>query len=314
MVHRVAFHIEQRGGAVEFITASFIAAALVSLMLLAGPAAVAQNPRDPCVGDNGGVTLSPDFCATVFADNLGHARQMAFDPNGVLYVNTWSGRYYKNDRPAAGGFLIALKDNNGKGRADVIERFGDGVPQGSAGGTGIRIYNGGLYAEQNDKIIRYPLPANGVVPNEQPQVILSGLPLTGDHPMHPFAIDAQGHLFVDLGSATNSCQLQNRTANSPGHQPCTELETRAGIWLYDANKKDQHFSPAERYATGLRNGEGFAFDAAGRLFVTQHGRDQLSQNWPSLFTSEQNAQLPAEEMCNWKKAPTMAGRNAITMD
>jgi hypothetical protein len=101
MVHRVAFHIEQRGGAVEFITASFIAAALVSLMLLAGPAAVAQNPRDPCVGDNGGVTLSPDFCATVFADNLGHARQMAFDPNGVLYVNTWSGRYYKNDRPAA---------------------------------------------------------------------------------------------------------------------------------------------------------------------------------------------------------------------
>jgi glucose/arabinose dehydrogenase len=28
----------------------------------------------------------------------------------------------------------------------------------------------------------------------------------------------------------------------------------------EANKKDQHFSPAERYATGLRNGEGFAFD------------------------------------------------------
>ena len=35
------------------------------------------------------------------------------------------------------------------------------------------------------------------------------------------------------------------------------------------------FSPAERYATGLRNGEGFAFDGSGRLFVTNHGRDQL---------------------------------------
>ena len=112
---------------------------------------------------------------------------------------------------------------------------------------------------------------------------------------------AKAHLFVDLGSATNSCQLQNRIANSPGHQPCTELETRAGIWLYDANKKDQHFSPAERYATGLRNGEGFAFDSAGRLFVTQHGRDQLSQNWPSFFTAEQSAELPAEEIVQLEK-------------
>ena len=103
--------------------------------------------------------------------------------------------------------------------------------------------------------------------------------------MHPFAIDEEGHLFIDLGSATNSCQFQNRMPNSPGHQPCTELETRAGTWLYDANKKDQHFSSAERYATGLRNGEGFAFDTAGRLFVTQHGRDQLSQNWPRYFNA-----------------------------
>ena len=45
--------------------------------------------------------------------------------------------------------------------------------------------------------------------------------------------------------------------------PCKELETRGGIWRYDAKKTDQTFSPAERYATGIRNGEGFAIDAAG---------------------------------------------------
>ena len=232
----------------------------------------------------------------MFADTLGHARQMAFGPDGVLYVNTWSGTYYHNDKVPPGGFLIALKDSKGDGHADKIERFGDGVAQGSAGGTGIRVYKNGLYAEQNDKIIRYPLPTDGIAPKENPQVIVSGLPLAGDHPMHPFAIDDEGHLFVDLGSATNSCQFQNRMPNSPGHQPCTELETRAGIWLYDANKKDQRFSPAERYATGLRNGEGFAFDSGGRLFVTQHGRDQLSQNWPRYFNARQSAELPAEEI------------------
>ena len=47
---------------------------------------------------------------------------------------------------------------------------------------------------------------------------------------------------------------------------------------------------------GIRNGEGLAFDAAGRLFATQHGRDQLYQNWPQLYTPEQSADLPAEEL------------------
>jgi len=282
------------------------ASCVVGALWAAGSPALAQSKAvgttaDACGGDNGGITLPPGFCATVFADNLGHVRQMAFAPNGVLYVNTWSGRYYQNDTPPAGGFLIALKDTKGDGYADVIERFGPGVSQGSAGGTGIRFYNGGLYAEQNDRIVRYPLPAGSIVPTEQPQVILSGLPLTGDHPMHPFIIDADGHLYVDLGSASNSCQIENRTLNSPGHQPCTELETRAGTWRYDANKKDQHFSPAERYATGLRNGEGFSFDSSGRLFVTQHGRDQLSQNFPKLYTAAESARQPAEEIVELKQ-------------
>jgi transposase len=32
---------------------------------------------------------------TVFADNIGHARHLVVAPNGVVYVNTWSGVYYK---------------------------------------------------------------------------------------------------------------------------------------------------------------------------------------------------------------------------
>ena len=275
--------------------------ALLVAVFTTGPQAFAQTTgatNNTCPGDNGGLTLSHGFCATVFADNLGHVRQMAVAPNGVLYANTWSGRYYRNDTPPPGGFLTALKDSKGAGRADVIERFGPGVPQGSAGGTGVALYNGYLFAEQNDKIVRFKLPADGnsIAPKGTPETVVSGLPLTGDHPMHPFRIDADGHLYVDLGSATNACQVENRVKGSPGHQPCTELETRAGVWRYDANKTDQHFSTAERYATGIRNGEGFAFDGAGRLFVTQHGRDQLSQNWPNLYKPEQSANLPAEEL------------------
>ena len=48
---------------------------------------------------------------------------------------------------------------------------------------------------------------------------------------------------------------------------------------------------AERFATGLRNGEGIAFDSAGRIFATQHGRDQLRENWSALYTAEQGVAL-----------------------
>jgi len=279
-----------------------MASLVIALLLATGSSSAAQERHtaptstEACAADNGGITLPPGFCATVFADNIGHARHLVVAPNGVVYVNTWSGRYYHNDTPPAGGFLVALQDTNGDGRADATMRFGETREEGSAGGTGIALYNGGLFAEVNDRIGRYALPAGAIAPTGAPEVIVSGFPLTGDHPMHPFAIDAQGNLYVDLGSATNACQGQNRMPNSSGIQPCTELETRAGIWRYDANRTGQRFTPAERFATGLRNGEGIAFDAAGRIFATQHGRDQLAENWPNLYTPEQGANEPAEEL------------------
>jgi glucose/arabinose dehydrogenase len=232
----------------------------------------------------------------VFADKLGHARHLAVAPNGVVYVNTWSGRYFQNDTPPAGGFLIALQSTNNDGHADRVTRFGTSAADGNAGGTGIAIYRNYVYAETNDRIVRYPLPVDGIAPTAPPETVVLGLPLTGDHPMHPFTIDPQGNLYVDLGSATNSCQSENRIQSSKGIDPCTELRTRGGTWRYDANKLNQQFSPEERFVTGLRNGEGISRDSAGRIFATQHGRDQLWQNFPKLYTARQSAEEPAEEL------------------
>ena len=239
-------------------------AAAVAVPLLSALAAPASAQPAACSGDNGGITLSPGFCATVFADKLGHARHLAVAPNGVVYVNTWSGRYFQNDTPPPGGFLIALQSTNNDGHADRVTRFGPSAADGNAGGTGIAIYRNYVYAETNDRIVRYPLPADGTVPTASPDTVVFGLPLNGDHPMHPFLIDPQGNLYVDLGSATNSCQAENRILSSKGINPCIELRTRAGTWRYDANKLNQHFSPAERFVTGLRNGEGISRDSAGR--------------------------------------------------
>src|SRR5688500_16813375 len=47
-----------------------------------------------CPADNGGITLPTGFCATIFADSIGHARHIVVNSNGDVYVNTWSGEYY----------------------------------------------------------------------------------------------------------------------------------------------------------------------------------------------------------------------------
>jgi glucose/arabinose dehydrogenase/mono/diheme cytochrome c family protein len=256
-----------------------------------------------CPSDDTGLKLPRGFCATIFADGIGHARHLVVTPNNVVYVNTWSGEYYPAGEPVhEGGFLVALLDKSGTGKADVVERFGGTAQEDSHGGTGIALYKDSLYAEVNDRIIRYKLPANVLVPSNPPVTVVSGLPLGGDHPMHPFYISDDGMLYVDVATATNACQLKNRTLHSPGAEPCKELEARGGIWRYDANKADQIFSTSERYATGIRNAEGFGVDKAdNRVYITQHGRDQLHANWPEIYKPEEEATLPSEEVMLLKK-------------
>jgi glucose/arabinose dehydrogenase/mono/diheme cytochrome c family protein len=255
-----------------------------------------ETKRSSCPNNDTGLKLPAGFCAVVFADGIGHARHLVVSPSGVVYVNTWSGKYYGGEVPHAGGFLVALEDKTGSGTADVIQRFGETAQTGAAGGTGIGLYKDWIYAEVNDRIVRYALPPGSIVPRGAPETIVSGLPLGGDHPMHPFIIDSKGSMYIDVATATNACQLQNRQPGSPGANPCVELETRGGVWRYDANKTNQKFSPAARYATGIRNAEGLVIDSSGRLLATQHGRDQLHMNWPKLYKPTDEAILPAEEL------------------
>jgi glucose/arabinose dehydrogenase len=265
---------------------SFICLFFVALTACTGvrpeATASASSPAgEGCPEGNGGIRLPTGWCASVFADNLGHARHLVVSPSGDVYVNT-------SGKNAPGGFIVALRDADHDGKAEVVERFGK-----PGGGTGIAVQGDSLYAEADGKIVRYRLSSGSLVPSGEPEVILSGMPMDGDHPMHPFVVTTDGTLYVNSGSATDSCQVKNRTRESPGRMPCDELTTRAGIWRYDANKTGQIFSPAERYATGIRNAVGMAVNG-NTLFAAVHGRDQLSGNWPKLYSDAQNNELPAE--------------------
>lgn len=235
-----------------------------------------RPPPPGCDPDNAGLTLAPGFCATLFA-SLPGVRHLAISRNGDLFASA-QGR--------AGG-LFLLRDRDGDGHADTTATFMSGS------GTGVAVSGNAVYFAPADKVLRFGYRPGALAPDGPATVVVSGLP-TGGHTAKTLTLAKDGSLFVDQGSATNSCQVDDRKEKSPGQQPCAELAIRAGIWHYDATKTNQTPADGERWATGMRNTMAIAVEpSTGALFGASHGRDQLSANWG--FSDQDNAEKPAEE-------------------
>jgi glucose/arabinose dehydrogenase len=262
-------------------------------------AAGAASAATKCPGgDSAQLTLPAGFCASIFADSIGKARDLVVAPNGVVYVtleNMGTSTEQKvggqPQTPSPRGVAV-LRDANGDGKADSVKYFGD------RGETGIGIYNGHLYVDQQDRIVRWPLDSTAAVPTGKMEVVVSGIPAKPGHLARNFTIDQNGTLYLNVGSATNACQPKDREPNMAGQDPCRELSTRAGIWKFDANKMGQRFTPNARFATGIRNGMGLAVSPLdNKLWATQHGRDGLFDYWKSKFPDPKyQAENPAEEL------------------
>ncbi|MFQ5353503.1 MAG: PQQ-dependent sugar dehydrogenase [Thermodesulfobacteriota bacterium] len=249
-----------------------------------GEARVEEPRRDKgipeCDAHNAGLQLPEGFCAFLVADNIGPARHMAVNDNGDIYVAIRGGH----------GGIAALRDRDNDGRADIVRRFGD------AGGTGMGIWKGYLYFASNTFIDRYRLSEGSLVPPRPPERVVTGFPEQGQHAAKSFDFGDRGWMYVNIGAPSNACQEDTRTPGSPGMDPCPQLERHGGVWRFKADKTGQNFNEGTRYATGIRNSVAIAWNrAAGKLYVVQHGRDQLGQLWPDLYTDKESAELPAEE-------------------
>lgn len=252
----------------------------------------APEDRVVCAEDNGGITLPDGFCATVVADlesggEPARARHMAITPNGDIFVAINSPN---NDQPPFG--IIGLRDSDGDGDADIERQFSANL-----GGSGIAWRGGSLYFGANDRVLRFTLADGQLEPTGSPAVVVSGLPATGDHISKTIVLANDQTMYVNIGSASNACQVENREAGSPGVFPCPELSTRAGVWTFDPSGTNLTQANGTRFATGLRNMVALAVNPAnGALYGTQHGRDMLFENWPADFTVDEDAVLPSEEL------------------
>lgn len=233
--------------------------------------------------DNAGLKLPEGFNALIFADSLGHARHIDVNSNGDVYVSL--------SRVNNGGGMVCLRDQDGNERADVIHYHG------IYDGTGLRLHKNYVYFGADTVIVRYKLTDGELVPSDDAEIVAAGFDLQNQHETKPMTFDQDGNMYVTVGAPANACQEKDRTKGSPGIDPCPLLELHGGIWRFkdDVLNQDQA-KDGYRYATGIRNAVAIRWNhAENKLYAVQHGRDQLSQFFPELYTDEQSANLPAEE-------------------
>ncbi|MEP6858030.1 MAG: PQQ-dependent sugar dehydrogenase [Gemmatimonadales bacterium] len=254
-----------------------------------------RPPADPrCDRGDGDITLPPGFCASIFADEVGVARHLVVTPTGDVYVALENGnRSSANSThmrgPKGRGGMVALRDTNDDGRADIRLLIGD------ASNSGIALESPWLYVSSVTSVLRYRLDPGKLAPPGAPDTVVTGFPDTGGHSSRSLALDDSGNLFVNIGSDTNVCRSEG--AAPTFLDPCPELDVRAGIWRFDPNRLHQVYDISQRYATGIRNAVGLAWSPSlHALYATQHGRDGLRQNFPKLYTVDKGNDNPSEEL------------------
>ena len=223
------------------------------------------------------------------ADGLEGARHLDVTADGDIYVHLRGARGREPDPP--GGGVVALRDADGDGRAEVVLRFSDHY------GTGLQLRGDYLYLSTTTEVYRYRMTPGDLVPRGEPELIVSGFPEQRGHADKAFAFDESDHLYVNVGAPSNVC-MENRRPGSPGQEPGPQRVRQASVWRFDADTAGQtQESDGHQFVTGTRNIVAVAWDPTSRaIYAAQHGRDAVNTLWPGYYNEDANAELPSEEL------------------
>ena len=242
--------------------------------------------------NNGGLILPEDFKALVVHEGVGKSRHIAVNDNGDIYVKLRID-FGKNGN-------VALRDQDGDGKADIIQRFGD-YPNDGRFATEMKINEGYLYFSSELVVYRQKLDPQVLIPTSNPEVILKDPYPMRWHNAKSLAFDNENNIYVTFSGFTNSCEDLARGYDDPmatvlGRNPCDELDYLGSIWKFDKNILDQKLIDGVKYSTGVRSVVGLTWNnQLDQLFAVNHGRDYLHNHAPKYFSKWDNAVLPSEE-------------------
>ena len=211
----------------------------------AGKTCVGTNKADVYVSD-------PKLCVYEFAGDLSRPRQMAFAPNGDLFVSD--------------GSIIVLWDADKNGTSDDDERATFGQAQGLNHGIAFSRDHKFLYASSGTTVFRWAYTAGQRMAMGSAETVIRGIP-NGGHSTRTLAFDSQNRLIVSVGSAGNVDTSESDLANRSLIRRFTLPETipSGGIM----------HTMGEIVASGMRNEAGIYVDEQDRIWGVENGRDNL---------------------------------------
>ncbi len=214
---------------------------------------------DPCRGTP--LPLDRHFvptgmCARLVARVEGSARQIAFAPNGDLFVATYEGD----------ALLLRDDDADGSYSPTEIHRY---AMNGTALGNNVEITADHVYAGTQDSVVRWPYAPKALAPAGAREVVVSGLPQLGGHPLHTVHV-WDGWLYVHAGSADNMTNPM-----SPAYDTDRSLLKRFKLADFKPGAP-LAWKTGEVVAVGLRNMLGYTRNAAGKMFGVVNGIDDIS--------------------------------------
>jgi len=214
----------------------------------------------------GAWTIDPKMCVTSFAEGISAARGMTFAPNGDLLV------------VESGTGIVGLHDDDGDGHIDAATEQYTVVSMTSLN-HGITFSPDGsmLYASDPGNVYRWAWTPRTTLTS--PTTVIDNIP-TGGHVTRTLLFDSQGRLLVTIGSASN-LDTDPSLWTTRG---MTKRFTLTGTLPLDA-------SVGEPLAKGMRNEVGITYDADGRLWGVENGRDDATFNGVDVHLTN-----PGEEL------------------
>ena len=154
------------------------------------------------------------FCAQVVADNLGAPATWRGAQRRPLRGAADSGG---RGQPETGGGAVALRDANGDGRFEVVERFGTGST------TGIGIRNGYLYLAHPLTVERMKMTDGQLKPTGAAETMASGFPADRQH-------QDKGLAFDGTARSTSTSARPRTLARAPTGGPASKARIPARCW------------------------------------------------------------------------------------
>jgi glucose/arabinose dehydrogenase len=188
---------------------------------------------------------------SIYARDLGEARMIAFDAQGVPYVTIM------NRGVREGGKVVALPDRDHNGMADEVIPVIEHLHR----PHGLVFHDGHMYVSDPERIYRL-LDDDGDLRADRTETVVEGMSGQDDHWARPFVFDSDGNIVVAIGSTCDVCQEGNKT--------------RATISRYKLDG-----SRPEVVARGLRSVVGLAWrPGTDELWAVNNERDSIGPEAP----------------------------------